>query len=177
MDLLIRPMNTADKPSLMLVLRNTPEFKPSEVSVAEEVIDSYLDSPGLSGYYILIAQLESRVSGYICYGPTPMTEGTWDIYWMAVASQEQHKGIGRTLMQEAEQEIGKTGGRMTIIETSSQPLYEKTLRFHISSGYTVTARIPDFYEPGDDKLILQKYLAADNSVRNDLPHKMETQEG
>lgn len=158
MNPVIHPMIENDKPFIMEILHNTPEFKAEEITVAEEVIDSYLESPGFSGYYILVSRIEGTVNGYVCYGPTPMTCGTWDIYWMAVTPQEQGKGIGRTLLQAAENEITTTGGRMAIIETSSQPLYEKTLRFHLKNGYSEIARIPDFYEPGDDKIILQKHF-------------------
>ncbi len=62
------------------------------------------------------------------------------------------------LMTFAEDEIKKARGRLAIIETSSQPEYEKTRRFHHRHGYEVVGRIPDFYAPGDDKLILQKRL-------------------
>jgi len=128
------------------------------VEVAEELIDSYLDDPSGSGYHILVAEAASTVAGYICYGPAPLTEGTWDIYWVAVARERQQKGIGSALMKAAENNIARDKGRLAIIETSSTPGYEKTRRFHLGHGYEIVARIPDFYTPGDDKLILQKRL-------------------
>ncbi|HUV76154.1 MAG TPA: GNAT family N-acetyltransferase [Dehalococcoidales bacterium] len=142
----------------MEILQNTPEFKASEVEVAEEVIDSYLHDVKGSGYYVLVAEDDSIVAGYICYGPTPLTDGTWDLYWQAIALEKRGQGIGGALMEAAEREIMQAKGRMAIIETSSTPLYEKTRRFHISHGYKLIGRIPDFYAPGDDKLILQKRL-------------------
>jgi GNAT superfamily N-acetyltransferase len=151
-------MSHEDKPCIVRILRDTPEFKPSEVTVAEELIDCYLQDLSSSGYYILVAEVDSIVTGYICYGPTPLTEGTWDIYWMAVARQKQGQGIGSALMKAAEQEIVRAKGRLSMIETSSTPAYEKTRRFHLSQGYEIAARIPDFYAPRDDKLILQKRL-------------------
>jgi ribosomal protein S18 acetylase RimI-like enzyme len=142
----------------MQILRRTPEFKPEEVAVAEEVIDSYLCDAG-SGYFILIAELEAKVAGYVCYGKTPLTEGTWDIYWMATAPEKQGRGIGGALLDAAEEHIGKEGGRMAMIETSSKPDYEKTRRFHINHGYEIIGRVADFYMPGDDKLLMQKRFA------------------
>lgn len=143
----------------MKILQNTPEFKPSEVVVAEEVIDSYLHDPHGSGYHIFVAEDESAVVGYISYGPTPLTEGTWDIYWIAVSAEKQGRGIGGALMAHAEDKIRRAQGRLILIETSSKPEYENTRRFHLSHGYEVAGRIPDFYAPGDDKLILQKRLS------------------
>ncbi|MBI2328937.1 MAG: GNAT family N-acetyltransferase [Chloroflexi bacterium] len=142
----------------MRILQNTPEFKPSEVVVAEEVIDSYLHDPIASGYYTLVAEIGSTVVGYICYGPTPLTEGTWDLYWAAVTREERGQGIGSALWKAAEAEIKQAQGRLAIIETSSTSEYENTRRFHLGRGYGEIARIPDFYAPGDDKLILQKRL-------------------
>ena len=142
----------------MRILQNTPEFKPSEVVVAEEVIDSYLRDPIASGYYTLVAEIGSTVVGYICYGPTPLTEGTWDLYWAAVTREERGQGIGSALWKAAEEEIKQAQGRLALIETSSTSEYENTRRFHLGRGYGEIARIPDFYAPGDDKLILQKRL-------------------
>ena len=128
------------------------------MAVAEELIECYLENPFSSGYHIQVAEVDSTVVGYICYGPTPLTEGTWDIYWVAVTRERQGQGTGSALMKSAEKEIVKAKGRLSIIETSSTPAYEKTRHFHISQGYEIIARIPDFYAPGDDKLILQKLL-------------------
>jgi len=127
------------------------------VAVAEEVIDSYLNDLG-AGYFTLIAEDDGEIAGYICYGETPCTIGTWDIYWVAVDPGKRRRGIGKILSEAAENAIKKAGGRLAVIETSSTPLYENTRRFYLARGYETVARIPDFYMPGDDKLILVKKL-------------------
>ncbi len=151
-------MQAADKTPLMRILKNTPEFKPFEVTVAEELIDYYLSDGVKSGYNILIAEDEGEVAGYVCYGETPCTVGTWDIYWIAVSQAKRGKGIGKMLDGTVEAAIRQAGGRLAFIETSSTPLYDNTRRFYQSRGYEQVARIADFYMPGDDKLILQKRL-------------------
>jgi predicted N-acetyltransferase YhbS len=142
----------------MEILRNTPEFKAPDLEVAEEVIDSYLHDVRGSGYHVLVAESDSAVTGYICYGPNPLTDGTWDLYWQAVAREKRGQGIGGALMKAAEAEIRQAQGRLAIIETSSTPDYENTVCFHLGQGYEIICRIPDFYAPGDDKLILLKQL-------------------
>jgi D-alanine-D-alanine ligase len=151
-------MSAADKPALMRILKNTPEFKPFEVTVAEELVDYYLSDGIKSGYNILIADDVGEVAGYVCFGETPCTIGTWDIYWIAVSQAKRGKGIGKMLDTAAETAIRKAQGRLAFIETSSTPLYENTRLFYQGRGYETIARIPDFYMPGDDKLILQKKL-------------------
>jgi GNAT superfamily N-acetyltransferase len=155
----IRPMTRDDKPEVMRLLGALPEFEPSEVIVAEEVIDSYLDDPSGSGYHVQVAEAGSRLAGYICYGPVPLTRGTWDIYWVAVSAEKQGRGVGSALMALAEDEIRKAEGRLIIIETSSKPGYQKTRRFYLSRGYRLVGCLSDFYAPGDDKLIHQKRLS------------------
>jgi ribosomal protein S18 acetylase RimI-like enzyme len=142
----------------MAILHSTPEFLPREVVVAEELIDSFLTSSQESGYHILVAETDGKVMGYICYGETPLTEGTWDIYWIAVDRTLQGKGIGGALMRETENKIRELKGRLAIIETSSKPDYNKTRRFHSSQGYSEIAVIPDFYTVGDGKVIMIKRL-------------------
>jgi ribosomal protein S18 acetylase RimI-like enzyme len=151
-------MSAPDKASLLKILASTPEFKPIEVEVAEEVIDSYLAQGTESGYNIQVAEDEGQVLGYVCFGETPCTTGTFDIYWIAVDKTKRGHSIGKTLSSVAEKTIKEAGGRLIIIETSSVPLYENTRKFYLARGYEVIARIPDFYSVGDDKIILQKKL-------------------
>ncbi|HEY98357.1 MAG TPA: GNAT family N-acetyltransferase [Dehalococcoidia bacterium] len=152
----IRPISASDRTALLRILKNTPEFKSYEVSVAEEVIDSCLDGKEKSGYFILVAEDNKEVIGFVCYGPTPLTVGTWDIYWEAVSRNNRGQGIGGALLKAAEKDIRKSKGRLVLIETSSTPAYAKTRQFYIGHGYEEIARVLDFYEPGDDRVILRK---------------------
>ena len=155
----IRPMTPYDKPAIMHILETTPEFKPIEVVVAEELIDCYLeDSTGLT-YPIMVAEIDSEIAGYICMGPTPLTEGTWDIYWIAVSREKQNRSIGSILLAAAENKIREDQGRLIFIETSSMPSYEKTRLFYRARGYEIVCQVADFYAPGDDKVILLKRLS------------------
>jgi ribosomal protein S18 acetylase RimI-like enzyme len=163
----IRPMLREDKPALMAILRNTPEFTPQEVAVAEEVIGSYLHDPDI--YNIFVAEAGESVAGYICCGQTPLTEGTWDIYWLAVSPDKREQGMGGALTAFAEKRIEEKGGRLIIIETSSKPAYEKTHRFYLDHGYDVIGRIPDFYAPGDDKITLYKRIKRKSDYAPDKP--------
>ncbi len=147
-------MTTAYKRQVMDILTCSPEFNPSEVSVAEEVIDSYLEQT--DDYAVYVALDNGKVTGYVGYGPTPLTESTWDIYWLAVSPAERGRGTGGALLEYAQSEIMKRGGRLIVIETSGKPEYENTRRFYTKHGYRVISRIDDFYGPGDDKIIFGK---------------------
>lgn len=143
---------------MITILHSTPEFLPHEVVVAEELIDAFLTKSMESGYHILVAEMDSKIVGYVCYGETPLTEGTWDVYWIAVDRTRQGKGIGRALMIETEHNIQKLHGRLVVIETSTKPNYNKTRQFYVLQGYSEIALIPDFYAIGDGKVIMVKRL-------------------
>ncbi|MEW6033306.1 MAG: N-acetyltransferase [Chloroflexota bacterium] len=158
MTVVVRAMTAEDKPAVMRILRAIPEFLSVEVAVAEEVIDCYLGDPSGSGYLALVAEAALGVVGYVCYGPTPLTQGTWDIYWIAVAREQQGYGIGKKMLAVAEERMSEADARLLLVETSSKPEYEKTWGFYRSQGYEVICRIPDFYAPGDAMLVFHKRL-------------------
>lgn len=154
---MIRPMRPVDKPAVMALIRETEMFNPAEIDVAEELIDRYLSVPGQKDYQVIVAETpEKHVAGYLCYGPTDLTEGTFDLYWMAVSPDLQGKGYGKALMEWLEWEVKREKGRMIIIETSSVAKYKPTRRFYLAMGCREVARIPDFYKPGDDRVIYVK---------------------
>jgi ribosomal protein S18 acetylase RimI-like enzyme len=100
-----------------------------------------------------------EVAGYYCIGPTPATDGTFDLYWIAVKPSVQGRGVGGGLTAHAERLIRGRGGRLVIAETSSQPKYERTRTFYASQGYTQLSRIRDYYRAGDDLVVFGKYLS------------------
>jgi ribosomal protein S18 acetylase RimI-like enzyme len=152
-------MTREDRRTVLDIIQTAEMFTPDEVAVARELIDIYLDQPQQRDYSLVVAENESgRVVGYMSYGPTPLAEGAYDLYWMAVASGEQGRGHGRELVDWLEKEIRKAAGRMILIETSSQPKYEKTRRFYTGLDYKEVSRIPDFYRKGDDRITYVKYL-------------------
>src|SRR3954471_21865832 len=159
----IRPLVAADRSGVFRILENAGNFTPEEVGTALELIDEWLELGEHSGYltYVLDAQTEegSEVLGYVCFGPTPLTESTHDLYWIAVDKSKHRGGVGKRLMKFAEEEVWRRGGKMLLIETSSQETYGGTIQFYERTGYLLTGKIEDYYRPGDDKLIFAKKLA------------------
>ena len=164
-EVVLRPMQPHEVPELVQITADTGFFRPDEVAVAEEVLNDAARLGEKSGYHVYVACGGNRLLGYVCFGPTPLTKGTWDMYWLAVAPSYQRQGIGRRLMLLAEQLIRHQGGRLIVLETSSQELYESTRRFHLSLGYGELGCIPDFYDIGDSKIIFGK------TVDSQEPHR------
>ena len=133
-------------------------FTPAEVAVAVELVDDRLARGPASDYRFVFGEDGDRAVGYACFGPIPLTQSSWDLYWIVVDPLEQGRGAGRALLAESERRIALGGGRRIYVETSSRPAYEPTRRFYERCGYEVTATLEDFYGPGDGKVVYLKVL-------------------
>ncbi len=149
----IRPLKRSDREPLVGLIRATEMFSEAEVAIALELVDAVLDRPGQRDYLISVYEAGGEVLGYYCIGPTPGTEGTFDLYWIAVARSAQGSGIGGALDRHARDIVRSHGGRLMIAETSSTPRYDATRRFYIGRGYDEVARITGYYRPGDDLVV------------------------
>lgn len=153
---LIRVTEAGDRNGILEFMRGTRFFHDGEIEVAREVLDEAI-AKGPAGHYQSFTLLDKGVpSGWLCYGPTPCTSGTYDIYWIGVSASTQGRGYGRALLDHAEKLIRRKKGRLIIIETSGRPLYESTRGFYLKTGYREAARIPDFYGPADARVIYSK---------------------
>lgn len=139
------------------VLESSGFFHSYEVDVARELASLNLEKGAVtSGYHFIVAHEADTLLGYCCYGPNPCTESSYDLYWIAVHKGHMKKGLGRQLMHLAEQATVKLGGTIVWVETSGRTIYESTRKFYLSLDYDQVAALPDFYAPGDDKIVFMK---------------------
>ena len=160
-ELHIRKLEPGDKPRIAEMVASTGNFNEVEIKTALELVDEASAEGEKSGYYIVVLEAGTKspvVKGYACYGPAPLTQGVYDLYWIVVDPVSQGKGFGQRLLKYVERDIVKRGGRMLLIETSSQETYGATTRFYERSGYELVASIKNFYRIGDDKLVFSKDL-------------------
>jgi ribosomal protein S18 acetylase RimI-like enzyme len=157
-DVLVAPLRRTHRRAVQRLLRETGFFRPAEIVIALELIDAYLAAPDLDYSALGAFTPGGELIGYVCYCPTPLTTGTYDLYWIAVAPATQNAGVGTKLLQEVERRLARADARLVIIETSSQPLYAPTRAFYLRRGYEEVARVTDFYAPGDDRVIFAKRI-------------------
>ncbi len=155
-DTAIRWCGPEDRQVVLSFLAETGFFRPDEIDIARELIDSGIAEGPKGHYQSYVARVNDETVGWVCWGPTPCTLGTFDIYWIGVTSHMQGRGIGRALTNFAEQSIAERGGKLFVVETSSRQTYTPTRRFYERLGYHEAGRIPDFYGPGDDRVIFVK---------------------
>jgi ribosomal protein S18 acetylase RimI-like enzyme len=87
-----------------------------------------------------------------------MTQATFDVYWIMVATDAQGRGLGRALLAETERVLMARGAATIRIETSSLEGQGGAVRFYERAGFSRVGLIEDFYRPGDDLVTLAKRL-------------------
>lgn len=150
----LRPLQVGDRSELERITRATKVFKEYEIPIALEVFDKAIE-PGQTDYEATAAEVEGRFAGWAAWGLRPCTEGTWDLYWIAVDPALHGAGVGSTILEEVEQRI-RDRARLLVVETGGRSAYDATRAFYLAKGYIVAATIPDLYAPGDAQVILTK---------------------
>ncbi len=146
-----------DLENLQDILDRTKNFLPDEVAVARELLDESVSDVETT-YQTLVAR-DKKAVGYVCFGRTPMTDHTFDLYWIVVDAQMQGHGIGRLLYAEMERAVREQQGKIVRIETSSSEGYDDTQAFYHRLGFEELNHIKDFYRDGDALITFVRYLS------------------
>jgi acetoin utilization deacetylase AcuC-like enzyme/GNAT superfamily N-acetyltransferase len=152
----------ADAMAIRQLVARTDMFTSEEVAIAAELVEERVMRGRISGYEFVVAEVPdddgTRIVAYACYGPTPGTEGRYDLYWIAVDRDLQGKGSGREVHRRVEDAVRSQGGSRIYADTSGREQYAPTRRFYRETGYRKVAELPDFYREGDSKVIYMKEL-------------------
>ena len=157
--MIVRSVTPQDKHKIHQLIEQRGTFNAKEIQVAMELVEDALNHPEKSDYHVFCALDSSdRLVGYICFGPVPMTDGCYDLYWIAVDEKFSRTGIGGRLLDRMEEFMIMRNARRIYVETSSTEPYNAARTFYARHGYGVVSVLEDFYRKGDDKIILMKEL-------------------
>ena len=146
-----------DGPQIQSITARAGVFSQEEIDSVPEMFREYLMlGAESSGYHFIVYREGETVLGFAIYGYRDLTDGVYDLYWIAVDPNARLKGVGRTLLTASENAIREMGGRIVIAETSGTAEYESTREFYVRTGYVNEATIKDFYSVGDDLKIFVK---------------------
>ncbi len=155
-DAAIRPVEPGDRDGLLAVIGSDATFKSDEQEVALELVDSAIEST--TDYEVLVAVDATGVVGYVCFGRTPMTARTYDLYWVIVHERARGRGLAGALVAAMEASLRGRGGGQVRVETSETEGYGAARRLYARLGYPEVARLRDFYAPGDALITYYKEL-------------------
>ena len=151
----IRKVIKEDLPSLKEVL-DSSELFPSEY--LDNMISDYLNNPSSKDLWFTSVQDNKPISIAYC-APEKLTEGTYNLYAIAIRKELQGKGIGKAMMNFIEKKLSESSVRVLIVDTSSDESLTLTRKFYKDLGYNHEATIRDFWQEGEDKIIFWKKLA------------------
>jgi ribosomal protein S18 acetylase RimI-like enzyme len=152
-----QPLISDDREKISSLLQQGNVFNRAEIQVGLEVIDAALNEAGKKDYQVFCAFDNDRnISGFICFGPIPMTDRCYDLYWIKVDEAASRKGVGGRLLEFMEEFIAGQGARRIYVETSSTEPYQAARSFYKKHGYRIVCSLEDFYREGDHKMIFMK---------------------
>jgi ribosomal protein S18 acetylase RimI-like enzyme len=157
-DITLRNLRAADRSAIERILRDVGVFREAEVAIGLELVDETLHPGPSTDYQWSIAKRDGQVVGFACFGPVPLTEGTFDLYWIAVSRDAQGSEVAAMLDDRVTAAVRAEGARWLLAETSSTSEYARAHRFYARQGYDLLSQIADFYRPGDDRLTYGKRL-------------------
>jgi len=153
------PLESHDRDRVAEILRSTENFREEEVDVALELFEESFGGDEYECVGVFCWEPVGLLVGFACFGPTPATDRTYDLYWIAVDRNAQGSGCGTVLLSAVERRLEALHARMLVVETSSRSDYTATRSFYLRRGYVEAARVREFYAPEDDRIILTKRLA------------------
>lgn len=148
---LIRPMGPGDLGAMKQVIHATGLFP-------AELLDDMVRPDSLPGSFWLVGDRNGPMA-LACAAPERMAAGTWNLLLIAVDPDHQGKGVGSALMAAVETAVAIRGAHLVLVETSGLDDFAATRRFYQQRGYETEARIRDYYQPGEDKIVFRKSLA------------------
>jgi GNAT superfamily N-acetyltransferase len=157
-ELTLRELRAGDRPEIVEILESSGAFRPDEIAVGLELVDETLNPGPSTDYRWWIAEQGGQVLGFACFGPVPMTQATFDLYWIAVAPEARGTGVAARIDEAVSDSVRGLGGYWLLAETSSTPAYVPAHSFYAKRGYRLLGRIEDYYRAGDDRLIFGKRL-------------------
>ena len=154
---MIRLSTPNDTTALITLAEATGLFEPSQTEELAKMLDQHFNG-GTENQDLWFTDDDNDVVGVAYVAQERMTEGTWNLYLIAIHPDRQRQGRGVALLRHVEQVLADCGERVLLVETSGLESFEYVRSFYRKSGYNEEARIREFYKTGDDKIIFRKAL-------------------
>ena len=160
---MIRRLKPADAKIIEGILNKISIFNDEEIEVAMELVNIAATNLKQSDYNLFVFEEDGMILGYHCTGKRPLTDGVYDLYWIVTDPEYGKKGIGKKLLEHAENFVNENNGRWLLAETSSKDSYSATRNFYMRNNYSIISEINDFYSKGDSMIVFGKYFNHKNN--------------
>ena len=154
----IRLARPEDRAGAMEIVEAIGLFPPEGVEEVGAMLSAYLDGTAEPGHAWHIDHDGGRPVGLAYVAPERMTSGTWNVLLIAIHPDRQGEGRGAALLRHVEQDLAGRSERVLLVETSGLPSFAPQRAFYLRCGYDEEARIREFYQAGEDKVVFRKAL-------------------
>ena len=159
-DPFVRPVCEADEKAVLRVLSASELFSSDELPGLMDVIKGHFAVTGHANEEdggVLVVEAAGGIAAVAYYAPERMTQGTWNLYMLVVDPEQRRHRFGTMLIDAVERTLLRRA-HLLLVETIDLPAFLAARSLYLRSGFTLEARVRDFYKPGEDKLIFRKLV-------------------
>jgi ribosomal protein S18 acetylase RimI-like enzyme len=154
---MIRLTTPDDTIALIALAAASGLFDPNQTDDLAQMLDKHFSDKD-ENQDIWLTDYDNEPVGIAYIAPERMTEGTWNLYLIAVHPDRQKQRRGKALLGYVEQMLIERGERILLVETAGTDDFEYVREFYRQNGYEEEARIREFYAAGVDKIVFRKAL-------------------
>ncbi|GAB4297597.1 MAG: hypothetical protein Kow0098_21960 [Ignavibacteriaceae bacterium] len=163
---MIRSLKPDDVDQIKKLLGKVKNFKPVEIDVAMELVNIAATDQNQKDYNVFVFEKDGKILGYHCTGKRPLTDAVFDLYWIVADPDSTAKGVGKALIEHAQDFVRQQKGRWLLAETSSKESYSSARNFYLRNNFSIISEINDFYSAGDNLLVFGKYFNNKNKTED-----------
>ena len=156
---MIRPTTPGDTDALIAVACSSGLFEPHQIEELTGMLAQYFSNQSTANE-IWVTDDDHGAVGVAYAAPERMTEGTWNLYLIAVHADRQRQGRGTAILKYVERLLASKGQRLLLVETSGTKDFDYVRTFYRNTGFEEEARIRDFYAEGIDKVVFRKIISS-----------------
>lgn len=151
-----------DLPFIVKIAEDIGTFTEQEIECLRVDLSTFIkensDREAIDHAFVL--RVGNEIAGLRFYGPLPMTDRSWMLFWILIAPKFHGKGYGRVLLERTEKQVRKFSGRLLLIETADSQAFTAARSLYNRCHFEMTACIPQFYDNIQGKCIFTKNCEA-----------------
>ena len=153
---MIRNTTPVDHAGIIALATATGIFENGQIDELAEMLANF-DATKETGE-VWLTDDNDGPTGVAYFAPERMTDGTWNLYFIAVHPDLQRHGHGKTILAHVIGLLAKRGQRVLLVETAGTNDFDYVRKFYRNNGFTEEATIRDFYAAGIDKVVYRLAL-------------------
>ncbi len=150
---MIKETTIDHKENLLSIIEKSGQFDEDGLKHVRQTLEDHLENPESAMWF---TAFEKEPVGVAYCVPEPVSVGTWNLLMLWIEDGQEGKGYGSALLDRIERELLEMGARLLIVETSGTDDFAFARAFYEKLGFALEARIKDFFDDGDDKLVYSK---------------------